>query len=139
MLYCSVNIKQQKLGSQRFISQLILIFLCRRYPLRHHRHGPPHLRDLLSVRGCLLHAVRRALLRGLHGCHPALLHLHRPVDVHPLRLGQRARQVARLHGCGLDRVRQSGRTLVLFRLRLAADLRWHPLAGKTPINTYTFS
>lgn len=102
------------------------------HPQRHHRHGPPHQRHLQRLRGRVLHPLRRAVRRGLHRRHPAVLHLHRPVDVHTVRLDQRARGFPLLDGRGLDRRGEERGDLVLHGLRAVVGVRRHPVAGVLP-------
>lgn len=78
----------------------------RRNPSSDHRHGTEYLCDLQCVCGRVLHSVRWAILRRLHGRHPAVLHLHRALDVHSVRVGQPACEAAQLHGYRLDRTRR---------------------------------
>lgn len=118
-----------KTGQVSMNKQLTVLSPPRRNPGRHHRHGPPHIRHLQRVRGRLLHAVRGAVLRGVHGRHPAVLHLPGAVAVHPLRVGQRPREAARRDGGRLDRAHRLGVLLVLPGLRTAAHIRGDPVAG----------
>lgn len=62
----------------------------------------------------------------------------RLVDVHSVRVGQRAREAAQLHGGGLDREGGPRVLLVLRRLRPAARVRGHSLAGNTCTSFYLF-
>lgn len=95
-----------------------------------YRHGEGDVRHLLGMHRSVLHALRRTLLGRLHRRHSAFLHLHRAVDVYTVRMDQSARKVLVGHGGRLDWRDWREEDLVLLRLRIAARVRRHPMAGE---------
>lgn len=115
------------------LNWLFLLFAnCRCHIGRHHRHGPPNVGHFVSMHCCILHAVRWIILCGLHRCHSIVLHFHRPVDVHSIRMGQWPREKFVRYGCGLDWFGGAQRTVVLYRLWVAAGFRRNSMAGLFP-------
>lgn len=96
-----------------------------------HRHGEGDFCHFLGVYCRVLYAFRWIILGRLHRRHTIVLYFYRLMDVYSVRVDESARQVVVGHGGRLDRRDWREEVLVLLRLRAAARLWRHPMAGKS--------